>query len=87
MDQDLTTYLEKAPDPGVPPETIKVNLIVLEAVRRGYSPMQLWPVVGVSEEPEHVQQRWALARLTASSALTHRRRCRKESDLDLREMS
>lgn len=24
VDQDLTTYLEKAPDPGVPPETIKV---------------------------------------------------------------
>ncbi|KAI3358500.1 hypothetical protein L3Q82_014918 [Scortum barcoo] len=23
VDQDLTTYLEKAPDPGVPPETIK----------------------------------------------------------------
>ncbi|XP_055516832.1 cyclin-dependent kinase 6 [Leucoraja erinacea] len=23
IDQDLTTYLEKAPDPGVPPETIK----------------------------------------------------------------
>lgn len=26
VDQDLTTYLEKAPDPGVPPETIKVSL-------------------------------------------------------------
>lgn len=26
VDQDLTTYLEKAPDPGVPPETIKVNI-------------------------------------------------------------
>ncbi|GLD57831.1 cyclin-dependent kinase 6 [Lates japonicus] len=25
VDQDLTTYLEKAPDPGVPPETIKVK--------------------------------------------------------------
>lgn len=25
VDQDLTTYLEKAPDPGVPPETIKVE--------------------------------------------------------------
>ena len=25
VDQDLTTYLEKAPDPGVPPETIKVR--------------------------------------------------------------
>lgn len=25
VDQDLTTYLEKAPDPGVPPETIKVS--------------------------------------------------------------
>lgn len=25
VDQDLTTYLEKAPDPGVPPETIKVT--------------------------------------------------------------
>lgn len=34
VDQDLTTYLEKAPDPGVPPETIKVlaanvNLLML----------------------------------------------------------
>ena len=26
VDQDLTTYLEKAPDPGVPPETIKVTV-------------------------------------------------------------
>lgn len=26
VDQDLTTYLEKAPDPGVPPETIKVHV-------------------------------------------------------------
>lgn len=26
VDQDLTTYLEKVPDPGVPPETIKVNM-------------------------------------------------------------
>lgn len=25
VDQDLTTYLEKVPDPGVPPETIKVT--------------------------------------------------------------
>ncbi|CAG11128.1 unnamed protein product, partial [Tetraodon nigroviridis] len=32
VDQDLTTYLEKAPDPGVPPETIKVNVIILEKV-------------------------------------------------------
>lgn len=32
VDQDLTTYLEKAPDPGVPPETIKVNVIILEYV-------------------------------------------------------
>lgn len=29
VDQDLTTYLEKAPDPGVPPETIKVNAVIL----------------------------------------------------------
>lgn len=29
VDQDLTTYLEKAPDPGVPPETIKVTAVVL----------------------------------------------------------
>lgn len=30
VDQDLTTYLEKAPDPGVPPETIKVRFGYLE---------------------------------------------------------
>lgn len=30
VDQDLTTYLEKAPDPGVPPETIKVTDATLE---------------------------------------------------------
>lgn len=29
VDQDLTTYLEKAPDPGVPPETIKVTVALL----------------------------------------------------------
>lgn len=29
VDQDLTTYLEKAPDPGVPPETIKVTIVLV----------------------------------------------------------
>ncbi len=29
VDQDLTTYLEKAPDPGVPPETIKVTIAIV----------------------------------------------------------
>ena len=33
VDQDLTTYLEKAPDPGVPPETIKVTATVLIQTR------------------------------------------------------
>lgn len=33
VDQDLTTYLEKAPDPGVPPETIKVTVAVLIQIR------------------------------------------------------
>lgn len=28
VDQDLTTYLEKAPDPGVPAETIKVTIVM-----------------------------------------------------------
>lgn len=28
VDQDLTTYLDKVPDPGVPTETIKVLRII-----------------------------------------------------------
>lgn len=35
VDQDLTTYLEKAPDPGVPPETIKVTSTSLSSPTRG----------------------------------------------------
>lgn len=30
-DQDLTTYLDKVPEPGVPTETIKVPRIILNA--------------------------------------------------------
>lgn len=29
VDQDLTTYLDKVPEPGVPTETIKVPRIIL----------------------------------------------------------
>lgn len=39
VDQDLTTYLEKAPDPGVPPETIKVNHHLVELVTFGRTPV------------------------------------------------
>lgn len=41
VDQDLTTYLEKAPDPGVPPETIKVNIVILEWMS-GSSAAYVW---------------------------------------------
>ena len=36
VDQDLTTYLEKAPDPGVPSETIKVGWRALSDFNQGY---------------------------------------------------
>lgn len=35
VDQDLTTYLEKAPDPGVPPETIKVPAQLYQHLESG----------------------------------------------------
>ncbi|XP_072431368.1 cyclin-dependent kinase 6 isoform X2 [Chiloscyllium punctatum] len=49
VDQDLTTYLEKAPAPGVPPETIKVVTLWYRApevlLQSSYAtPVDLWSV-------------------------------------------
>ncbi|XP_061616286.1 cyclin-dependent kinase 6 isoform X2 [Phyllopteryx taeniolatus] len=49
VDQDLTTYLDKAPDPGVPPETIKVVTLWYRApevlLQSSYAtPVDLWSV-------------------------------------------
>ncbi|ROL48657.1 Cyclin-dependent kinase 6 [Anabarilius grahami] len=40
VDQDLTTYLEKAPDPGVPPETIKTHRMLID--ERGPGTQMSW---------------------------------------------
>uniref|UniRef100_A0A1A8GP36 cyclin-dependent kinase n=1 Tax=Nothobranchius korthausae TaxID=1143690 RepID=A0A1A8GP36_9TELE len=54
VDQDLTTYLEKAPDPGVPPETIKDMMFQLlqgldflhshRVVHRDLKPQNILPI-------------------------------------------
>lgn len=49
VDQDLTTYLEKAPDPGVPPETIKVRRGVLHS-GRGLLLQAVWKCLSFEDQ-------------------------------------